>query len=75
VVHTCHTPLESLNFSGSFSVKLYFLNQKILSINKFKKKVKKKNQKKIKKKIKMEVTGYAATVHGLVTYTKRTAEI
>jgi hypothetical protein len=27
VVQTCHTPLESLNFSGSFSVTIYFLNQ------------------------------------------------
>jgi hypothetical protein len=24
---TCHTPLESLNFSGSFGVKIFFLNQ------------------------------------------------
>jgi hypothetical protein len=51
VVHTCHTLLESLSFSGSFGIKIYFLN--LIFVNK-KYKIKKY------KKIKMAVPAYPA---------------
>jgi hypothetical protein len=44
VVQTCHTPLESLNFSGSFGVKINILNYIFVNKKIQKKKSKKKNQ-------------------------------
>jgi hypothetical protein len=65
VVQTCHAPLESLNFSGSFSAIIYFLNQIFV-----KTKLEKKEEKKLIKKIKMAVTDYATTVRYSDIYQK-----
>jgi hypothetical protein len=80
-VLTCHTPLESLNFSGSFGAKNYFLNQIFV----YKKIRKTKVQKKINKLILKWMSRSPPVSAGLrrsppvsaalVTYIKRTAEI
>jgi hypothetical protein len=71
VVQTCHTPLESLDFSGSFGVKNYFLNQIFVNKKIRKTKVRKKINELILKWMSRSMPVSAA----LVTYTKRTAEI
>jgi hypothetical protein len=42
VVQTCHTPLETLNFSSSFGANIYFLNQIFVNKKIRKTKVRKK---------------------------------